>query len=321
MQEHSDPVPAGPARTRIAWYRSPLPEDALHALMARSNLQGTLYALLHFGLLLATGAACVALAREGWWLALLPALVVHGACYGFLGYAGLGHELVHRTVFAARAPNDLLFALVSFLTWNNPHYFRKSHVLHHQFTVHEGIDGEVRLPQASVLGQWPALVFFDAGFFLRALQIGWQNARGVVKGEFGQRMFPEGSAERARLVAWARLMLAGHAALAVLFIASGWWVLVAVVNLAPFFGTLPSRALAQAQHYGMQPNTADFRTCSRTVVLHPFIAFLYWQMNYHVEHHMYPAVPFFRLRALHQSIAADLPPPTRGMAAVLRLLR
>jgi fatty acid desaturase len=30
-------------------------------------------------------------------------------------------------------------------------------------------------------------------------------------------------------------------------------------------------------------------------------------MNYHVEHHMYAAVPFFKLPRLHETIKADLP--------------
>jgi len=31
-------------------------------------------------------------------------------------------------------------------------------------------------------------------------------------------------------------------------------------------------------------------------------------MNYHVEHHMFPNVPFYALPALHEAIKADCPP-------------
>lgn len=116
-------------------------------------------------------------------------------------------------------------------------------------------------------------------------------------------------------------MLFGHALLAAAFVASGLWQLLLLVTLAPFIGTAGHRMLAQAQHFGLAADRDDFRANSRTVLLNPLLAALYWQMNYHVEHHMYPAVPFFRLKALHAAIAHDLPPPTVGLRGVWRILR
>ena len=44
-------------------------------------------------------------------------------------------------------------------------------------------------------------------------------------------------------------------------------------------------------------------------------------MNYHLEHHMYPTVPFNRLRYLHEEIRQDAPPPyTSAWAAWGELL-
>jgi fatty acid desaturase len=37
------------------------------------------------------------------------------------------------------------------------------------------------------------------------------------------------------------------------------------------------------------------------------VRFLYWQMNYHTEHHMYAAVPCYNLPRLHRVIKHDLP--------------
>jgi fatty acid desaturase len=45
------------------------------------------------------------------------------------------------------------------------------------------------------------------------------------------------------------------------------------------------------------------------------LRFLYWNMNYHIEHHMYPMVPYHALPALHALISADCPPPYRGLRA------
>jgi fatty acid desaturase len=41
-------------------------------------------------------------------------------------------------------------------------------------------------------------------------------------------------------------------------------------------------------------------------------------MQYHVEHHMFPAVPFYNLPALRKSIEHDLPPATNGLLATWR---
>ena len=41
-------------------------------------------------------------------------------------------------------------------------------------------------------------------------------------------------------------------------------------------------------------------------------------MQYHVEHHMFPAVPFYNLPALRKAIEHDLPPCSHGLLATWR---
>lgn len=43
--------------------------------------------------------------------------------------------------------------------------------------------------------------------------------------------------------------------------------------------------------------------------MNPLFRFLYWNMNYHVEHHMYPMVPYHALPMLHEAIYADCARP------------
>ena len=68
----------------------------------------------------------------------------------------------------------------------------------------------------------------------------------------------------------------------------------------------------------MASNTPDFRLCCRTYTCSWLPAFFYWNMQYHVEHHMFPAVPFYNLPRLRQAIAHDLPPATHGLWAMWR---
>jgi fatty acid desaturase len=53
----------------------------------------------------------------------------------------------------------------------------------------------------------------------------------------------------------------------------------------------------------------DHRLNSRTVYMNPISRFIYWNMNYHVEHHMFPMVPYHALPQLHAMIKHDLPAP------------
>jgi fatty acid desaturase len=43
--------------------------------------------------------------------------------------------------------------------------------------------------------------------------------------------------------------------------------------------------------------------------MNPVLEFLYWHMNWHIEHHMYAAVPCYNLRKLNKLVADDMPEP------------
>jgi fatty acid desaturase len=83
------------------------------------------------------------------------------------------------------------------------------------------------------------------------------------------------------------------------------------------------------QHAGLAEDTLDHRLNSRTVHLNPISRFVYWNMNYHIEHHMLQMVPYHALPELHEEMKADCPPPYSGLweayceivPAVLRQLR
>jgi fatty acid desaturase len=74
-------------------------------------------------------------------------------------------------------------------------------------------------------------------------------------------------------------------------------------------------ACGAPQHYGLSPDVPDHRLCCRSYTCSWLPAFLYWNMQYHIEHHMFPAVPFFNLPKLHAAIAHDLPPTPAGLLA------
>ncbi len=62
----------------------------------------------------------------------------------------------------------------------------------------------------------------------------------------------------------------------------------------------------------------DHRLNCRTVYMNPVHRFLYWNMNYHVEHHMFPLVPYHALPKLHEVVKDDCPAPYPSLFAAWR---
>jgi fatty acid desaturase len=252
-------------------------------------------------------------------LVLLP----HCAAFSFFGWAGIGHELFHNSVFASRGLNRALFKLCSILTWNNPGYFYASHAYHHRHTLEEDdAEGIPHPPISRASLIW--LLSIDLPGLYRRLRVLIQNARGIVpQGAAARVLFPEGSRARHELVRFARIILVCQLGSMALFTAlQAYWLLLAI-NLAPFCLTFFNRILAVSQHYGLRSLArGDYPQSCRTVLLHPAVAFFYANMNYHVEHHMYPGVPFYNLPALSELLRARTPFPNieSGYQAVLRTL-
>jgi fatty acid desaturase len=300
---------------RIAWYRTKIDPGQFRELTRRSNARGLAQCLLHLGLACATGyASYYAWHHWHWSVFLLILLVLHGTVMAFLGVTAACHELSHGTPFKSRALARFFYNLFSFLTWNNPAWFKVSHMEHHKYTLYDEQDQEVILP-----------AFFGWKDFLKAFVLApafwWQPPRrhvihsmGKLANPWDERIFGEGKAqERRAMHRWARILVYGHLALAAVCIWTGEWILIPIA-LFPFYGGAISQLYGGAQHMGLQSNVPDFRRSCRTMLLSPLEAFLYWQMNYHAEHHMFPGVPFFNGRKLHALLAADgAPAPNRNV--------
>jgi fatty acid desaturase len=141
-------------------------------------------------------------------------------------------------------------------------------------------------------------------------------SRGKLEGEWENILFPATEPEkRQRLFNWARTLLVGHALLTAVSLYFGLWLLPVLITLAPFYGGWLLFLCNNTQHVGLQDNVPDYRLCTRTIILHPFVRFLYWHMNFHTEHHMYAAVPCYHLAQLHEVIRQDLPPCPVGLWA------
>lgn len=312
----------------VAWYRSPIDPEVLADLMKRSDLRGWVQTILHLGLFFATATlaylAYLQINLSNWYWSvpvLLVVLFAHGTIGPFMGLIAV-HELQHRTVFKTRWLNFFFEQVYSFISWSDYIWYQESHAIHHRATCHRDYDGEVLLPIRFSLRRWRVwlgLLAWNPKTTWGRMKLIWRHANGRVHGEWYTHVLPETNTRlRQRHRNWARILLTGHLALAAIFIATGNWFLIVVFTFGTFYCGWLGFLCGLPQHYGLNSDIPDFRTNTRTFTCSWLPAFYYWNMQYHLEHHMYPAVPFFNLPKLRRAIEQDLPPAPHGLRATWR---
>jgi MocE subfamily Rieske [2Fe-2S] domain protein len=126
---------------------------------------------------------------------------------------------------------------------------------------------------------------------------------GVLESEYGKTFFR------------ARIVLLIYAAVIGLAIYQRSILPLMFVGFPQLYGAWLTPIYAHPQHAGLAENVLDHRLNCRTVYMNPVNRFLYWNMNYHIEHHMFPLVPYHNLPRLHEVVKADMPTPYRNLFA------
>ena len=303
---------------RIKWYRCPIDPTVLRELSKPSDLQGFQMALGHLVLWLLTGALSFYFAVEQLWLGFLLTIFLHGTVGTF--FSAPHHELCHGTVFKTKRLNEIFLRIFSTLGLQNFHIYKMSHSYHHRFTLHRIADKEVVLPKTPSLRFLYLLQLFTfnitGGFESRGL---FPTMRGLFRvaadrmeqpyNEWGKELYAEFPEERLKAVHWARYLIAVHLSFALFAVLIGYPILILIVSLHPFIGNWLRYFVGAPMHCGLQSDVSDFRKCVRTITLDPISEFLYWHMNWHLEHHMFAAVPCYNLKKLYEAVAEDMPQP------------
>ena len=303
---------------RIKWYRCPIDPTVLRELSKPSDLQGFQMALGHLGLWLLTGALSFYFAVEQLWLGFLLTIFLHGTVGTF--FSAPHHELCHGTVFKTKRFNEIFLRIFSTLGLQNFHIYKMSHSYHHRFTLHRIADKEVVLPKTPSLRFLYLLQLFTfnitGGFESRGL---FPTMRGLFRvaadrmeqpyNEWGAELYAEFPEERQKAVHWARYLIAVHLSFALFAVLIGYPILILIVSLHPFIGNWLRYFVGAPMHCGLRSDVSDFRKCVRTITLDPISEFLYWHMNWHLEHHMFAAVPCYNLKKLYEAVAEDMPKP------------
>ena len=220
--------------------------------------------------------------------------------FHFLGMAGLSHELLHNNVFRTSLFNRIFYKLFSLLSWNNAEYFYITHWDHHRYTLGDQDPKDLFTAKLSFLRLFGWMIFDIQGFYRRIYYF-VLNAFGIV---------PKLKKSQIKKVQkFAILTLMFHSIVFVFSILTGNYFLVLFINLAPFIFTFLNKFLAISQHYGLENLQSgvfdDYLNNTRSINLGKVLSFFYANMNYHVEHHLFPAVPFYNLPKIQQIIIRE----------------
>lgn len=274
-----------------------LTKEEIRNLSQIDSVKFSAAALLEFTLI-----AAAVLVSETWWnpVIYVLAIIVIGSRINGLG--GLMHDAAHYRGYKNRSVNDFVGEIIALPTTTSMAGYRNSHFAHHRELNGEKDPDWVRNADLAEF-HFPAppkvvlkhIVQYFSGFKIKTALGGFhQNAE--------TRDIPA-AVNRARLFFFASLLIAS--------IVFGFWKLLLLYWIVPlatvFLGIRYVRNVAE--HYAVEHD--HVLNESRTVIAPFWELWLIapWGLNYHLEHHLFPGIPCFRLGELHRLLMTREPYP------------
>lgn len=198
-------------------------------------------------------------AMNGWWI---PALLAIAAL--FIAIVATAHDLAHQAISLPRRANDVLLALVGMLVFESGHAYQVTHLQHHRRFPHDDDpEGDPsRMTFARALLEGPLFLF------------------------------------RLWLWAWRRAPAArGWLALEAAWFALGVLAAIALWSTVPAVTVFVALAIAGSWTYPLATVYLPHNVHGTNALLQTYtlrgrvIPALFLELTYHLEHHLYPAVP------------------------------
>ncbi len=298
--------------TSPQWYRPKVDPKDIRALMEKSDAIAMRDTVLWLGSMAVLAGIAIAL-WPSWWSA--PFWLAYGVLYGSASDSRW-HECGHRTAFETEWMNKVVYQIACFMLLRNPVTWRASHVRHHTDTVIVGRDPEIVAMRPPDLGKVLLNLFglIDTWHLVKRMGL---HASG--------RLHPDEETyvraqDRPKVFAVARLWSLIYGMVILLAAWTGSILPLMVIGLPRLYGAWHHVLTGLLQHLGLAENVHDHRLNTRTVLMNPISRFIYLNMNYHLEHHLFTMVPYYNLPKLHALIRHDVPAPDPSIPAAFRRL-
>jgi fatty acid desaturase len=264
-----------------------LPRAELQALHRKNAARHLLIAARQFAMLgLATWGLIVSTNPVVW----LPLIVVQG--FTVFNFTVLLHEVVHHTIFERRRPAlerafAWLYAVPSGISWSQ---FTRWHLDHHAELGSDEDDPKRHHLSPKTNARWFKLLYCSPALF----PIYFRAARRE------SATYP--AALQRQIAKERRISILTHlAVLATIWIAFGFGAALRAYIVPVFFVFPIAFTLNRlGQHYDIDPS--DPTKWSTLMQGHWFWDFAFLNSNYHLEHHYFAGVPFYRLPALQRAL-------------------
>lgn len=299
-------------RASPSWFRPAVDPTAIRALMVKSDARALRDTVIWLGAMVVFAGIGIAL-WPSWWSA--PFWLAYGVLYGSASDSRW-HECGHQTAFKTAWMNAVVYHIASFMLIRNPVTWRASHVRHHTDTIIVGRDPEIVAMRPPDLGRIALnlLGIVDTIVLVRRMFL---HASGRVHPDEATYVRPT---DHPKIFMIARIWIAIYLTVILACIWMGSILPLMVIGLPRLYGAWHHVLTGLLQHLGLAENVSDHRLNTRTVLMNPVSRFIYLNMNYHLEHHMFTMVPYYNLPALHELIKDDLPAPDPSILAAFRQL-
>ncbi|VGO22910.1 fatty acid desaturase [Pontiella sulfatireligans] len=293
------------------WFKADIDRREFKALMQKDDIHGLINTTLWIASLLGFGYLS--------WLAIphgllysIPAFLLYGIFY--CACDARWHESSHHTVFKTQWMNVALNFFSTAMQQRDIIFTTWSHARHHSYTVITEIDPEITVTRPPKF--WPHFLdFFSLKECTYYFPILIQHTLGIPS-KSAKEFVPE--EEFKKMFWWARASFALNMVPVALAVVYQTWIPLLFFIGPKFYANFVQRAFVLAQHAGMDENVWDHRANSRTIKVNPLLGFLYMNMQYHIEHHMHPLMPFHALPKFHERVKEQMPAPYKGMGAVYK---
>jgi Na+-transporting NADH:ubiquinone oxidoreductase subunit F len=287
------------------WYSSPIPRETMRDLLKRRDGPAIRDTLLWFTLLIIFGGMGYFLWGSLW--AIVP-FAIYGVFYASVSDSRW-HESGHGTAFKSDWMNNALYEVASFMVLRESVPWRWSHTRHHSDTIIVGRDPEIAIQRPTdILKVLTNFVNFSAArMYISNLllhstgKLNSEEATYIPRSEYKQVFW------RARIHV---LIYLGVIGLSIYLLTP---LPLMYIGLPSFYGAWLMVVYGISQHAGLAENVLDHRLNSRTIYMNFINRYLYWNMGYHIEHHMFPLVPYHALPKLHEAVKDDMPKPYNGL--------
>jgi fatty acid desaturase len=282
-----------------------LSADEIKALSHPSDIRGWVAVLFDWGLI-ATAMVCAVIFPNP--LMMVAAMIIIGGRQ--LALAILVHETVHRSLFKTRRLNDLVGRFICGApVWQDLYRYREHHIKHHAWA------GSEKDPDISLIQPFPVSRGSLARKFLRDLTgiTGLKRIYALVLMDFGFLTYTIASDPKRvdqSQKAWTHILMSGLrniwpmivAQVAIFAVLMGFghpmlYLLWITSYLTTFSLFLRIRSIAEHACTSMD---LDPMKSTRTTWANPLarLTIAPHRVNFHLEHHLQMAVPYFRLPEL-----------------------